>query len=62
MNAEERIKCVADAAEETFWARVAELYPECRSGDFPPDVAQWFSNECRNAIGLWVELNRPAQR
>lgn len=54
---ESRIKEVAAAAQESFWATVASLFPEINAGDFPPDATYSFDAACESAVRTWVRGN-----
>lgn len=38
-NHKDFLEHVALAAEEAFWARVVEMRPDIKTGDFPPDLS-----------------------
>ena len=48
-----------DLALEAFWAKVAELHPERETGDLPPTEAYDLENYARNAVDVWLEMNKP---
>ena len=54
---EERIRDVADLAEEAFWAVVAEKFPEATHGDLYFDAEITFREKCEEIITLWVACN-----
>lgn len=56
---QEKIKRVAQEAEEAFWAKVAENYPEAQSGDLGWDASCGLSNMMEATIRLWVRYNVP---
>jgi len=47
------------AAQDAFWAKVAEHYPEVKMGDFPPDADRAFATACAVALKTWLTLNAP---
>lgn len=48
---------VAAAAQEAFWARVAELRPDITTGDLDVEAAQEFDRACRRVVRFWIEDN-----
>jgi hypothetical protein len=56
---DERTRVVALAAENAFWAAVAEAFPEAEFGDFSPDGAARFAHACHRAVKEWVSCNVP---
>ncbi len=61
MDVTARIRDAAEKAQQEFWARLAEQFPEIKTGDFPPDADAVFSNACIAAASVWVCGNMPAQ-
>lgn len=55
----DRVDHVAEAAEDALWAKVAELFPTAKSGDFPPEMNHHLSTTVRSAIAAWVYYNVP---
>ncbi len=55
-----RIERVVEDAEEAFWAQVARLYPEIKTGEFPPECAFKLKDAMHDAVRAWLDLNRPA--
>jgi hypothetical protein len=58
-NGKTKLELVSDNAQMIFWQAVAMNYPECESGDFPPDASIMFSNSCNKAIDVWLMFNTP---
>jgi hypothetical protein len=56
---EARMKNVAEEAQFAFWAKVVELYPEVKSGDFPPIDTLIFDKSCEEALNTWLRWNHP---
>ncbi len=56
---EERILTAKEAADQAFWAKVAELFPEATTGDFPPDAHLMWVSAVESSIRTWVHLNVP---
>jgi len=56
---EHDLKSLADEAQDEFWAKVVELLPECKTGDFPPECDIPFSQACRKAVEEWHMWNKP---
>lgn len=50
-----------ETAEFAFWERIAQAYPEAKSGDFPFDAAADFSAACKQAVEVWLEWNVGAE-
>lgn len=50
----QRIKDAAAAAQESFWAKIVEHFPEIKTGDFPPDAMFDFDTAIDNAVRTWV--------
>lgn len=55
-----KIKEVADIAQQIFWDVVSLNYPEVKSGDFPPDATMEFDDACETAVDRWLTWNHPA--
>lgn len=53
------LKDIADEAQEAFWAKVVELLPECKTGDFPPEATFALNQACREAVETWYGFNKP---
>lgn len=53
----DRFKIAAEAADLSFWAVIAEHYPEAKHGDFPPDATIKWDNAKEEAIITWVTGN-----
>ncbi len=47
-----------ERASDEFWFKIGEQYPEVKSGDFPPDAWMKFHNAMKEAVELWLEINR----
>lgn len=54
---DERIRRALEAADDAFWAKVVEFFPEAKSGDFPIDATLRWSATTERAVRLWVDLN-----
>jgi len=54
-----RIKEAVEAAQDAFWAKVVELFPESVSGDFDPMFSHRWDTECEGAVSHWVYCNVP---
>lgn len=48
-------------AEDAFWAKIAELFPEAKSGDLGMDMAFKLYTLHHEAVTQWVESNVPKQ-
>lgn len=53
------VAAAAEAAQEAFWAVVAQAFPAALTGDFPPDADMAFDKACEEAIESWVAWNVP---
>ena len=56
---EVRIMAAKDAADQAFWAKVAEIFPEATTGDFPPDAHLMWVSAVESSIRTWVGINVP---
>lgn len=61
VSPEDRMQNAIQAAQDAFWAKIADSYPECESGDFPPCAQQRFDAACEEAAKLWVRSNLPVE-
>lgn len=52
-----KLREVQEKAEEAFWAKVAEAFPDADAGDFPFDADFHFMEAQDAAIKLWVDIN-----
>lgn len=50
-------KHVAEVAQAAFWAVVAKMYPEIKTGDFAPFDQMVFDLNCEKAVKTWVQSN-----
>ena len=48
-----------ELALDAFWAKVAELHPERETDNLPPAQAYDIENYARNAVDVWLEMNKP---
>jgi hypothetical protein len=55
----EQIKIIVDDASNRFWAEIAARFPECESGDFPPDATNQWDIACEKAVETWLRYNHP---
>jgi hypothetical protein len=46
-------------AEQVFWAKMAELFPEVTHGDFPPDATFAWHDAMERALYTWLRWNYP---
>lgn len=56
-----RIKETAVQAELAFWERVADMWPEARSGDYPPDMSVVTSEVMEKSVRVWLAVNVDAK-
>ena len=59
MSTSPRLTAALMHAQDAFWAKIAECYPEAKSGDFPPDATSIFDDQCEAAVKYWIKLNCP---
>lgn len=59
MDMNTRIHAATVAAQQAFWAKVADQFPEIETGDLPPSIVASFSDACRNVVKSWVDCNQP---
>ena len=59
METNERIHHAVVAAQEAFWAKIAEAFPEIKTGDFSPSAQMAFDATCMTAAVTWVRANQP---
>ena len=53
----DEIELAKEQSQLTFWAEVARLFPEIRTGDLAPEVVFEFDEACLKAIRLWLRTN-----
>jgi hypothetical protein len=53
---------VAAAASEVFWAKVAELVPEAKSGDFSHEDTVAWDKASLKAVSIWIANNVPGKK
>lgn len=58
-NFSEKINEAVDAAQEAFWAVVAQKFPEVTTGDFSPLDTVQFKTACDVAVEMWLTYNHP---
>lgn len=51
------ISKIVNEAEEAFWQKVAEMCPDIKTGDFPPDAAFALTSSMNDAVERWIKLN-----
>ena len=49
---------IAEAAEEAFWSKVADMRPDITTGAFPPDASFIFTKACEEAVATWIISNK----
>ncbi|WP_194726424.1 hypothetical protein [Noviherbaspirillum malthae] len=54
-----RFSDIMDGVKSEFWSAVAKRFPQCQTGDFPPDQQLAFDNACENAVRVWLDCNLP---
>lgn len=56
---DEKLREVAREAAEAFWAKVAERYPEAKTGELDVITTVRLDNVMREAVMRWVKYNVP---
>lgn len=51
------LEVAVDTALFDFWAKIAELYPEVKTGDLGPAEVIRFTREAEHAVYAWLENN-----
>lgn len=59
---QESIDSAITHAEEAFWEKIGVWFPECKSGDFPPDAQARFSRAMNEAVTTWLNCNHPSKQ
>lgn len=54
---DERITKAVDQAEEAFWKKIAELFPEAKTGDLDIGLTIQTTRQNVKAVKNWVETN-----
>lgn len=54
-----RIDAAVQEAQDCFWSKIAERFPEAKTGDFPPDAEMSLMRELSSAVTTWVGSNMP---
>jgi hypothetical protein len=57
MTPKERLLNACEEAELAFWAKVAELYPEIKTGDLPPELVFEMEEKNMKWVAYWVGSN-----
>ena len=50
------------AAQDAFWAVIAERFPEVATGDLPPDADAAFDDACDRVVWQWLGSNTGSLR
>ena len=53
-----RVAKAVNDAQLVFWKEIAKQFPEITTGDFGCGETVQFELACREAVGLWVYLNK----
>ena len=61
MNTEttEQIENATEIALFDFWAKIVEIFPDAKSGDFPPDLSHEMSYTMEKMVKYWLIYNLP---
>lgn len=54
-----RLETALGAADEAFWAVIAERFPEATTGDYPPDLTWARENHNKEDLLWWLRFNAP---
>lgn len=57
MNKQDRIKYAVQRGEEMFWSTIADLFPDCPGGDFPPGDSIALSEFMKESVNIWIGYN-----
>lgn len=55
----DRIKKAVEEADLAFWAKIAQAFPEVKTGDFPPDATFAWNRARDEAVYWWLVYNHP---
>jgi len=55
----DRLESVVEAADNAFWAVIAERFPKAKSGDYPPDLVFARIMHNREDVLWWLRYNAP---
>lgn len=58
----DRIMQAVDKAEEAFWKKIAELFPEAKTGDLDIGLTIQTTRQNVKAVTNWVETNITTQQ
>lgn len=58
---EQRIKEAAATVTNVVWQTIAKSFPEIKTGDYPPDMAEELERMLYHHTKLWVQYNQPAE-
>lgn len=61
-SVEERIGSAVYMASAKFWEVVADLFPECKTGDLEPLYIFKMEETMKETVTHWVENNKPAYK
>jgi hypothetical protein len=50
------------AAQDAFWAVIAQRFPEVATGDLPPDADAAFDAACYRVLSAWLAANTGSLR
>ena len=61
MNKEtaEKIEDATETALFEFWGKIVEIFPDAKSGDFPPDLSHEMSYTMEKMVKCWLSYNLP---
>lgn len=56
-----RLQDAVEAAEIAFFTALAQAYPEIKTGDLDPMIANAFTQACKQTAIAWVEGNETSE-
>lgn len=62
VKTEDEIADIVGVALDAFWAKIAESFPDAKSGDLPFDVDLQFTMMARASVFLWCRYNVPGYK
>lgn len=54
----QRFEQAIEEAQSAFFEKLAEAYPEIKTGDLPVDASAAFDNACNHVGNAWLEANQ----
>lgn len=57
MPTDQRLHEAVEQASQAFWSKVAELYPEAKSGDLDPMSDAFLETAMQQVVKAWIRNN-----